>query len=125
MEETKSILTYGTSKSLAIIDELGRGTSTFDGMAIAYSVLADIIERVQCRCLFATHYHSLSKQFENLSNVRLKMMDYLLADDQIVFLYKLKDGRAEQSFGLNVAKVVRIPQSIIERASARVRLMEE
>lgn len=63
MEETKSILTYGTSKSLAIIDELGRGTSTFDGMAIAYSVLVDLIERVQCRCIFATHYHSLSSQF--------------------------------------------------------------
>lgn len=63
MEETKSILTYGTSKSLAIIDELGRGTSTFDGMAIAYSVLVDLIERIQCRCIFATHYHTLACQF--------------------------------------------------------------
>ena len=94
-------------------------------MAIAYSVLADIIERVQCRRLFATHYHSLSKQFEHLSKVHLKMMDYLLADDQIVFLYRLKDGRAVKSFSLNVTKVVCIPQSIIERAGARVRLMEE
>jgi DNA mismatch repair ATPase MutS len=109
---------------LAIIDELGRGTSTFDGMAIAYSVLVDIIERLHCRCIFATHYHSLSKQFENISNVRLKMMDYLLADDRIVFLYKLKDGRAEQSFGLNVAKVVRIPQTIITLAEKRAKLME-
>jgi DNA mismatch repair protein MSH6 len=124
MEETKSILSYGTNRSLAIIDELGRGTSTFDGMAIAYSVLVDIIERVQCRCLFATHYHSLSKQFENISNVRLKMMDYLLSDDKVVFLYKLKDGRAEQSFGLNVAKVVRIPQQIIDKAGKRAKLME-
>lgn len=79
MEETKSIITYGTSKSLAIIDELGRGTSTFDGMAIAYSVLSDLIERVQCRCLFATHYHSLSRQFENISAVELQMMDYLVS----------------------------------------------
>ncbi len=63
MEETKTILTHGTNRSLAIIDELGRGTSTFDGMAIAYSVLVDLIERVQCRCIFATHYHSLSRQF--------------------------------------------------------------
>ena len=94
-------------------------------MAIAYSVLADINERLLCRCLFAAHFHFLSKQFKNLYNVRLKMMDYLLADDQIVFLYKLKDGRAEQSFGFNVAKVVGIPQSIIERAGARARLMEE
>ncbi len=80
MEETKSILQYGTSKSIAIIDELGRGTSTFDGMAIAYSVLLDLIERVQCRCLFATHYHSLSKQFEGISTVSLKMMDYIVSD---------------------------------------------
>ena len=79
MEETKSILNYGTPKSIAIIDELGRGTSTFDGMAIAYSVLLDIISRVQCRCLFATHYHSLSQQFENISAVNLSMMDYMVA----------------------------------------------
>ena len=63
MEETKSVLNYGTHKNLAIIDELGRGTSTFDGMAIAYSVLLDIIERIHCRCIFSSHYHSLSKQF--------------------------------------------------------------
>ena len=104
---------------------MGRGTSTFDGMAIAYSVLVDLIERLQCRCIFATHYHSLSKQFQNLSAIKLKMMDYLLADDRIVFLYKLKDGRAEQSFGLNVAKVVRIPDSIINKAGKRAKLMEE
>lgn len=90
MEETKSILSYGTSKSLAIIDELGRGTSTFDGMAIAYSVMLDLIERVQCRCIFATHYHSLSSQFENISAVGLKMMDYLVSEEKIIFLYKLK-----------------------------------
>ena len=124
MEETKRILTDGTSKSLAIIDELGRGTSTFDGMAIVYSVLTGIIERVQCRCLFAMHYHALSKQFKELSNVRLKMIDDLLADDQIVFLYKLKDGRAEQSIVLNVVKIFRIPQPIIERAGERARLLE-
>jgi DNA mismatch repair ATPase MutS len=82
-------------------------------MAIAYSVLLDLIERVQCRCLFATHYHSLSKQFEGISAVKLKMMDFMVSDERIIFLYKLKDGRAEQSFGLNVAKVVKIPQQIL------------
>jgi DNA mismatch repair protein MSH6 len=123
MEETKSVLTHGTGSSLAIIDELGRGTSTFDGMAIAYSVLLDIIERVQCRCIFATHYHSLSQQFENITAVRLKMMDYLLADDKVVFLYKLKDGRSQQSFGINVARVVKIPAAIIAMAHERSAMM--
>lgn len=59
MEETQSILNFGTSKSLAIIDELGRGTSTFDGMSIAYSVLRHILYSINCYCLFATHYHVL------------------------------------------------------------------
>ena len=63
MEETKSVLTYGTHKSLAIIDELGRGTSTFDGMSIAYSVLRDILFRIRCYCMFATHYHMLIGEF--------------------------------------------------------------
>jgi DNA mismatch repair protein MSH6 len=125
MEETKSILTYGTHRSLAIIDELGRGTSTFDGMAIAYSVLLDLIERVQCRCLFATHYHSLSKQFESVSAVGLKMMDYIVAEDKIIFLYKLKEGRTEQSFALNVAKVVKIPQAILDNAEIQSKKMAE
>ena len=123
MEETKSILKHGTCKSLAIIDELGRGTSTFDGMAIAYSVLLDLIERVQCRCLFATHYHTLSKQVEGISEVQLKMMDYMVSNEKIIFLYKLKDGRSEQSFGLNVAKVVKIPEEILDLAKIHAHKM--
>ena len=65
MEETESILASGTANSLAIIDELGRGTSTFDGMSIAQAVLDDIISRINCRCIFATHYHSLAQQFQD------------------------------------------------------------
>lgn len=65
MEETKSVLEHATSRSLAIIDELGRGTSTFDGLAIAYSVLKHIIESIKCYCLFATHYHILIDEFKS------------------------------------------------------------
>ena len=80
MEETKSIMLNATSRSLAIIDELGRGTATFDGMAIAHSVLNYLINQIGCKCMFATHYHSLTDEFSHMPATCLKMMDYRIVD---------------------------------------------
>ena len=69
-------MNHATNRSLAIIDELGRGTATFDGMALAHSVLNYLINKIQCKCFFATHYHSLTEEFASMSGTCLKMMDY-------------------------------------------------
>ena len=74
---------------MAIIDELGRGTSTFDGMSIAYSVLKNLINNIGCYCLFATHYHVLIEEFEREQGVSLMMMDSTINNGELIFLYKL------------------------------------
>ena len=82
---------------MAIIDELGRGTATYDGMALAHSVLNFIISKINCKCFFATHYHSLTEEFVSMAGTCLKMMDYEIVngeEDRIEFLYKLVNGRA-------------------------------
>jgi len=76
MEETQSILTHATFKSLAILDELGRGTSTFDGYSIAHAVLDHMVKEINCRCLFATHYHMLLDEFKNRPGVKCYHMAY-------------------------------------------------
>lgn len=108
MEEVKNALTYGAFHSLAIFDELGRGTSTFDGVAIAYSVLKYFIENVQCRCMFATHYFLLIHELRFYKEISFYHMDYLYGDggNKLVFKYKLKQGNdADNSFGIDLAKV--------------------
>ena len=82
---------------MAIIDELGRGTATYDGMALAHSVLNYLITKVNCKCLFATHYHSLIEEFASMPGTCLKMMDHEIIngeEDRIEFLYKLVNGKA-------------------------------
>jgi len=105
MEETLNVVKNCTENSLCIIDELGRGTSTFDGISIAHSILEDIIERIKCKCLFSTHYHNLLEGFQDCRNVSFNRMDYLITGDDIVHLYKLVNGKTVKSFGIEVAKV--------------------
>ncbi len=95
------------------MDELGRGTATFDGLAIAYAVLKNIITKIKCYCLFATHYHILIDEFKNSTSVELMMMDYLIKDENIIFLYKLVPGNVAKSFGLYVASRAGIGKSTI------------
>lgn len=116
MEETAYICSNATKNSLLILDEVGRGTSTFDGLAIAQAVVEYIYAKVQARCLFATHYHELTalgKQFSGISN-------YYAASKKtqhgILLLYKILPGIADGSFGLEVAKLAQIPPTIIARA---------
>ena len=90
MEETRNVLQLATFKSLAILDELGRGTSTFDGYSIAHSVLNYLTDNIKCRCLFSTHYHMLLDEFRGVAGVRLYHMACRAneAKDEVVFLYK-------------------------------------
>ena len=106
-------------QSLVVLDELGRGTSTYDGYAIAYAVLKHVAETVGCRTLFSTHYHMLTREFEGLSDlVSLCHMDcQVLPDSQeIIFTYKLLPGLCPNSYGMNVAIGAGLPRDVIDRA---------
>lgn len=111
MEETNSILKCASPHSLAIVDELGRGTSTFDGLSIAHAVLNHICQKTRCMSLFSTHYHMLLDQFRNTRGVKNYHMAFKASDDtdRIVFLYKFIEGDCPKSFGLNVAKMAGLP----------------
>ncbi|KAL5729308.1 DNA mismatch repair protein msh7 [Ranunculus cassubicifolius] len=130
--ETASVLQNATRDSLVILDELGRGTSTFDGYAIAYAVFRHLVEKVKCRLLFATHYHSLTKEFASHPSVTLQHMacsftpkpEKTFSDDkELVFLYKLANGACPESYGLQVALMAGIPPKVVQvAAKASVRM---
>ncbi|XP_010490111.1 PREDICTED: DNA mismatch repair protein MSH7 [Camelina sativa] len=133
--ETASVLQNATQNSLVILDELGRGTSTFDGYAIAYSVFRHLVEKVQCRMLFATHYHPLTKEFASHPRVTSKHMacafksrsDQELrggCDQDLVFLYRLTEGACPESYGLQVALMAGIPNQVVETASDAAQAMK-
>ncbi|KAI8351756.1 muts domain V-domain-containing protein [Choanephora cucurbitarum] len=127
LHETSDMMRQATSRSLVILDELGRGTSTHDGQAIAYAVLKHFIEHVQCITLFVTHYPSLGQITHVFPNqVRNYFMSYLQEEAMdgsgianIVFLYKLMEGVATSSYGMNVARLADIPISIIKAAKEK------
>ncbi|KAI8895574.1 muts domain V-domain-containing protein [Globomyces pollinis-pini] len=118
LSETSKILQEATPRSLVILDELGRGTSTFDGYAIAYSVLYHLVTHIGCLGLFSTHYGSLTNDFENNPLVQLKYMSFCVDEDsqQVLFLYKLTPGKCPSSYGMNVAALAQIPKEIIDSA---------
>lgn len=115
MTETAFILRGATEKSLVIMDEVGRGTSTEDGLSIAWAVSEYLLNTIKCKTLFATHYHELTR----LDHPRLELlcMDVRKEDDKVVFLRKIKEGASENSYGINVASLAGIPESVIKRAS--------
>uniref|UniRef100_A0A0E0BY79 DNA mismatch repair proteins mutS family domain-containing protein n=1 Tax=Oryza meridionalis TaxID=40149 RepID=A0A0E0BY79_9ORYZ len=130
--ETASILENATEDSLVLLDELGRGTSTFDGYAIAYAVFRHLVEAVRCRLLFATHYHPLTKEFASHPHVILQHMACMLkprnggdggGEKELTFLYRLTSGACPESYGLQVATMAGLPRSIVERASAAGEMM--
>ncbi|KAJ4358483.1 DNA mismatch repair protein msh6 [Didymosphaeria variabile] len=126
LSETQKILAEATPRSLVILDELGRGTSSYDGVAVAQAVLHDISTRIGCVGFFATHYRSLAKEFEahpEISNKRMRIH----VDDasrSITFLYKLEDGVAEGSFGMHCAAMCGIPSKVIESAEVAAKEWE-
>ncbi|RKF53356.1 DNA mismatch repair protein msh6 [Erysiphe neolycopersici] len=124
--ETKKILSEATPRSLVILDELGRGTSSYDGVAVAQSVLHHIATHIGCIGFFATHYHSLASEFANHPEILAKRMQIHVDENQrhITFLYKLEDGVAESSFGMHCAAMCGIPNKIIDRAEVSAKEWE-
>ncbi|KAL6627315.1 hypothetical protein ACP70R_031041 [Stipagrostis hirtigluma subsp. patula] len=133
--ETASVLQNATEDSLVLLDELGRGTSTFDGYAIAYAVFRHLVERVRCRLLFATHYHPLTKEFASHPHVSLQHMACMFkprsgttqggnAEQELTFLYRLTSGACPESYGLQVATMAGIPRSIVEKAAVAGQMMK-
>ncbi|BDC34454.1 DNA mismatch repair protein MutS [Candidatus Dependentiae bacterium Noda2021] len=118
MEETATICTQATSKSLVILDEVGRGTSTFDGLAIAQAVVEYIHNTIKARCLFATHYHELTHLQETMPGIVSYYAASKKTEHGIVFLYKIIKGIADGSFGVEVAKLAHLPAEIVERSYA-------
>jgi DNA mismatch repair protein MutS len=122
MTETANILHNATADSLVLMDEIGRGTSTFDGLSLAWSAAVYIAEQLQAFTLFATHYFELTalpETYDNITNVHLDAAEH---DSGIVFLHSVKTGPANQSYGLQVAQLAGIPASVID--SAREKLTE-
>ncbi|GKT65150.1 DNA mismatch repair protein Msh6 [Colletotrichum tofieldiae] len=126
LSETKKILSEATPRSLVILDELGRGTSSYDGVAVAQAVLHHIATHVGCVGFFATHYHSLATEFENHPEIRPRRMQIHVDEEQrrVTFLYKLEDGVAEGSFGMHCAAMCGISSRIIERAEVAAKEWE-
>ncbi|KAI1074827.1 DNA mismatch repair protein Msh6 [Whalleya microplaca] len=126
LSETKKILSEATPRSLVILDELGRGTSSYDGVAVAQAVLHHVATHIGCVGFFATHYHSLATEFENHPEIRAKRMQIHVDDvnRRVTFLYKLEDGVAEGSFGMHCAAMCGIADRVIERAEVAAREWE-
>lgn len=122
--ETANLVKNSTIRSLIILDELGRGTSTFDGMAIAQSVVEFIHNRIKARTLFSTHYHELTKLEKELKGLITYKMAVEEAHAQVYFLHKVMPGNADRSYGINVAKMAGMPLPIIERAEVLLYQLE-
>ncbi|MBM4320738.1 MAG: DNA mismatch repair protein MutS, partial [Deltaproteobacteria bacterium] len=116
MIETASILAHATPKSLLLFDEIGRGTSTFDGVSIAWAVAEFLHDRVKARTLFATHYHELTELAITRSRVRNWSVAVKEWQDEVIFLRKLIPGATGRSYGIQVARLAGLPKSVVERA---------
>lgn len=123
MLEANNALRYATKDSLIIFDEIGRGTATFDGMAIAQSIIEYIASSIQCITLFSTHYHELTMMDDSfhIQNVHASAS---IEDDHIVFLYKIKPGRSHRSYGINVAQLAKLPDEVIQRSQVILESLE-
>ncbi len=125
MTETAAILNHATSNSLIILDEIGRGTSTFDGVSIAWSVAEHIYHQIKAKTLFSTHYHVLNKLAEKFSKIKNYNLATKEIKGEIIFLYKLVQGSADQSFGVHVAKLAGLPYQVIQRAEEIQTILEK
>ena len=124
MTETANILHNATSDSLVLMDEIGRGTSTYDGLSLAWSVAEQLASKLDCLTLFATHYFELTElaeRLDNSCNIHVEAQEH---NDHIVFLHSVSEGAANRSFGLQVAKLAGVPDVVIERAKQKLAQLE-
>ena len=124
MTETSQILHHATNQSLVLMDEVGRGTSTYDGLSLAWACVLDLTKRIQCLCLFATHYFELTELSKEpcIENYHVTAKEI---NGQLILLHKVQHGPASQSHGLQVAKLAGIPESVIKDAQHRLRILEK
>jgi len=116
MTETANICNHVSARSLVILDEIGRGTSTLDGLSLAWAI-AEHLAKMRCRCLFATHYHEITdmaEQFANVTNLNVTVREW---QDQIVFLHRIVAGATDRSYGIHVAKIAGLPPEVVQRAN--------
>ena len=116
MTETARILNTATARSLVILDEIGRGTSTYDGVSLAWAIVEHIHDRIGCRTLFATHYHELTDLAQSLPELRNLNVAVREWDDNVIFLHKIIEGAADKSYGIHVARLAGVPREVNERA---------
>lgn len=124
MTETARILNTATNRSLVILDEIGRGTSTYDGVSLAWAIVEYLHDQIGCRTLFATHYHELTaleNDFKGVSNYNVAVREW---DEKIVFLHKIVAGSADKSYGIHVAKLAGVPDWVNRRAEAILNRLE-
>ena len=125
MVETAAILAQATQQSFVILDEVGRGTSTYDGLALAWAVVEAVHSKIACRCLFATHYHELARLGETCEALSLHHVRAREWKGDLVLLHELAEGPADRSYGLAVAKLAGVPDSVVERARQVLSKLEE
>jgi DNA mismatch repair protein MutS len=124
MVETAAILNQATARSLVILDEIGRGTATFDGLSIAWATMEHLHERNRARALFATHFHELTelaRQLPRVTNLTMRVTDW---NGEVVFLHEVLPGAADRSYGIQVAKLAGLPSAVVARAQEILRLLE-
>ncbi len=124
MTEAAAILNNATPRSLVLVDEIGRGTSTFDGLALAYAIARHLAERVRCYALFATHYFELTQLAAELPNIANVHLDAVEHKDRIVFLHRLEPGPADKSYGIHVAHLAGIPKEVVRAARKHLAELE-
>jgi len=124
MAETSAILHLASERSLVLLDEIGRGTSTYDGVSIAWAVSEHLHDRAGCKTIFATHYHELTQLADELSAVRNFNVAVRESGEDVVFLHRLQPGGADRSYGIEVGRLAGLPATVIERARAVLRLLE-
>ncbi|MBL4907647.1 MAG: DNA mismatch repair protein MutS, partial [Sneathiella sp.] len=125
MVETASILNQAGERALVILDEIGRGTATFDGLSIAWATVENLHDINRCRALFATHYHeltALSSRLPALSNHSMKVREW---KGEVIFLHEVGSGSADRSYGIQVAKLAGLPKAVIKRAESVLSHLEE
>ncbi|MGI9507806.1 MAG: DNA mismatch repair protein MutS, partial [Geminicoccaceae bacterium] len=125
MVETAAILNQATAKSLVILDEIGRGTATYDGLSIAWAVVEYLHEVCRCRGLFATHYHELTALAAKLDRLACRTMKVKEWQGDVVFLHEVGEGSADRSYGIHVARLAGLPAAVLDRAEAVLRRLEQ
>ena len=123
MLEAKNAITNATSNSLILFDELGRGTATYDGLSIAEAIL-EYVNEIGCKTLFSTHYHELTLLEDRIKSIKNIHVDAIESNGEITFLHKVKDGAVDKSYGIHVARLAKMPDSVIKRATEILNMYE-